>query len=474
MAVGNGSVWVTNASDGTITQLNAQSGERVKTIDVNTPVRGIAYGGGSLWVTDPVGNSVIRVPVTSPSSTTRIAVGSGPTAIAYGGGQVWVTNNLAGTVSRIDPTTNTASGLFPVGAAPNGIAITPKAVWVSDEVEGTLVRLDPKSGVVTKKIQLERPAGGRDRGRRLGLGRRSGRRRFARGGNLWLLSPTIDYVDPALAYYPSTWGIVSVTGDGLLGFKRVGGVDGNTLVPDLATSLPQPSDHGRTYTFQLRPSRVRFSNGKEVTPADVRATFERMFRAYGFEEAQKDANGKLLKPVRATSPGLGYYAGIVGAAACTKHPRRCDLSRGIVTNDADRTVTFHLTAPDSEFLYKLAIPFAAILPKGTPVGGTQRLPGTGPYKVARRSRRTGTSASSATRTSTSGRAAAQPPGLPDTIEMSVNLRKDKGPPDRCGRRVPRHGGRTRRLRRGGHPPRAAPNRPDAVPGADLRHAGARR
>ena len=49
-----------------------ESGERVKTIDVHAPVRGIAYGGGSLWVTDPVGNAVIRVPVASQSSTTTI------------------------------------------------------------------------------------------------------------------------------------------------------------------------------------------------------------------------------------------------------------------------------------------------------------------------------------------------------------------------------------------------------------------
>src|SRR5262249_42357584 len=150
---------------------------------------------------------------------------------------------------------------------------------------------------------------------------------------------------------------------------------GNTIVPDLATSVPRPSDNGRTYVFQLRPG-IRFSNGKEVTPDDVRATFERMYRAYGYKEAQ---NGK--KPTRDVSPGLSYYAGIVGASACAAHPMRCDLSGGIVADEHDRTVTFLLEKPDSEFLYKLAIPFAAIVPKGTPVGGTKPVPGTGPYKV---------------------------------------------------------------------------------------------
>ena len=79
-------MWVANAGDGTVTQLNARDGAIERTIDLHAPVHGIAYGGGSLWVTDPVGNAVIRVPVSSPSSITRIDVGSGPSAIAYGVG----------------------------------------------------------------------------------------------------------------------------------------------------------------------------------------------------------------------------------------------------------------------------------------------------------------------------------------------------------------------------------------------------
>ena len=34
--------------------------------------------------------------------------------------------------------------------------------------------------------------------------------------------------------------------DGLVGFRRVGGLDGAALVPDLATSIPVPTDGGRT------------------------------------------------------------------------------------------------------------------------------------------------------------------------------------------------------------------------------------
>ena len=48
-------------------------------------------------------------------------------------------------------------------------------------------------------------------------------------------------------------------------------------------------------------------------------------------------------------------------------------------------MTFHLVEPDPNFLYKLALPFAYVLPAGTPPHdvGTHPLPATGPYVIAR-------------------------------------------------------------------------------------------
>jgi peptide/nickel transport system substrate-binding protein len=60
------------------------------------------------------------------------------------------------------------------------------------------------------------------------------------------------------------------------------------------------------------------------------------------------------------------------------------LGDGIVADDRAKTVTFHLVAPDPEFLYKLALPFAYVVPAGTPPRdvGTRPLPATGPYVIA--------------------------------------------------------------------------------------------
>jgi len=60
------------------------------------------------------------------------------------------------------------------------------------------------------------------------------------------------------------------------------------------------------------------------------------------------------------------------------------LSRGIVTDAAARTVTFHLTTPDPELLYKLSVPEGAVVPADAPRRVSKRgLPGTGPYTIAR-------------------------------------------------------------------------------------------
>jgi peptide/nickel transport system substrate-binding protein len=74
---------------------------------------------------------------------------------------------------------------------------------------------------------------------------------------------------------------------------------------------------------------------------------------------------------------------IAGAAACARAPATCDLSEGIETDDADGTITFHLTDPDPDLLYRLALPLAFPVPPSTPAEEQIRegVLGTGPYML---------------------------------------------------------------------------------------------
>ena len=156
--------------------------------------------------------------------------------------------------------------------------------------------------------------------------------------------------------------LLHLLGDGLVAFEPIGGTN-STLVPDLATSIPTPTDGGRTYTFELR-SGIRYSNGEVVAPGDFRRAIER----------GSPSTGALITDL---------YGGLVGGEACENEPRTCDLSEGIVTDDATGTITFHLVAPDPEFLYKLTLPFAYPVPPSTPDEdqATEGVPGTGPYML---------------------------------------------------------------------------------------------
>jgi peptide/nickel transport system substrate-binding protein len=186
-----------------------------------------------------------------------------------------------------------------------------------------------------------------------------------RGGTLKLLAKAAGgTLDPQVNYTLQYWQLYQATYDGLLAFTKAGGQAAFNVVPDIAEKIPTPTNGGKTWVFKIRKG-IRFSNGKEVTPADVLASFQRIFK------------------VKSPTSG-GFYAGIIGADACLKKPATCTLKGGISVNDAARTVTINLKAPDPEFKYKLAVPHASILPAASPPrdAGTTPLPGTGAYYFA--------------------------------------------------------------------------------------------
>jgi YVTN family beta-propeller protein len=403
-----GSIWVANTGDDTITRIDVATSKPTETLRVSATE--LAYGAGTLWATQRAANRVARIDPSTGDTVGSIAVGNGPTGIAFGSGRAWVANGLDGTVSRIDPGTDVATAI-PVGNGPTAVAVDRRGVWVSNQFDGTLVRIDPRTNQVARRISIgNRPQGVAISGGAVlvGVGQSGGSHR---GGTLTVAGGIADVgpIDTALAYGTTSWALLKMTGDGLVAFNQIGGLAGSQLVPDLAVSLPTPTDGGKTYTFRLRAN-IRYSNGGTLKASDVRATFERDFKI-------------------AQLP-VSYYNGIVGAAQCKKNPKRCDLSRGIVTNDAARTVTFHLVAADPEFLYKLALPFVYVLPAGTPAHDfrTRPLPATGPYVVAsyRPEHRVGLVRNKYFREWSQ---AAQPDGYPDEIVVEIGSTADEAAKD---------------------------------------------
>jgi peptide/nickel transport system substrate-binding protein len=368
VAFGAGRLWVANSTDRTVMEFVPGSHRPVRTIPVASGADAIAFGNRFVWVVSGAGNSVTRIDARSGTPLPAISVGNGPTAVAVGAGAGWVTNSQDGTVSRIDPSSGAVTGVA-VGGSPTGVAAGTTSVWVSDQRAGTLTRIDPGDDKVAQTLRTSNRPGA--------LALASGPLYVAvsatshahRGGTLTLVTDPFDSIDPAVTYSLTSWPAMIMAYDGLVTFQRVGGSNGTRIVPDLATTLPAISDGGRTYTFQVR-SGIRYSTGELVQPADFRRAIERSV-----------ALGLANPPITPGGTTGFYFSDIVGADTCTA--KHCDLSRGIVTDQSSRTVTFHLTKPDADFLDKLAISSAYAVPARIPLNARPPIPGTGPYMIAK-------------------------------------------------------------------------------------------
>jgi peptide/nickel transport system substrate-binding protein len=178
------------------------------------------------------------------------------------------------------------------------------------------------------------------------------------GGTFTILANSaFGVADPAQNYTLEEWQLLIDSHDGLVTFAKQGGLAGTQIVPDLATSIPTPTNGGKTYVFHIRKG-IKFSNGQVLKPSDFVTTFERQF----------------------TVPGpTSFYSGIVGASACST--KGCDLSQGVIANNSAYTLTINLTAPDPELMDQLSLPFAMVVPSSTSLAltGNNVPPGTGPY-----------------------------------------------------------------------------------------------
>lgn len=364
IAVGENAVWVTNRFDGTISRIDPGTNEVRKEIPVGFDPRGVVVGFGSVWVGLAGSNTVVRIDPQTNSVTQPIGVGNAPGALAVSADALWVVNTLDDTVMQINPDTNSVVGTIGVGDGPSGIAVVEGTVWVAGEAQGTLSGVEPGQTPVRTVMIGSIPQGLVPVRGELWVSVQATATSH-RGGTLRLVSELPPYtLDPAVAYDPETWRLLHLLGDGLVAFEPIGGTT-STLVPDLATSIPTPTDGRRTYRFELRPG-LRYSNGEIVVPSDFVRALE---RGFGLNKI--------------SNPGLyaGFFGGLVGGEACGKEPATCDLSRGVVADDEGGTITFNLVRPDPEFLLKLTLPFAYPVPRSTPDEEQVRagIPGTGPY-----------------------------------------------------------------------------------------------
>ncbi|HWP32697.1 MAG TPA: serine/threonine-protein kinase, partial [Solirubrobacterales bacterium] len=207
LATGEGYVWATSASQGTLSRIDPDARTTLGTpLRIGRGVAGIAVGEGSVWVADPRHGDVIRIDAASERVLGRIDVGSRPVAVAFGGhrvwvadgdgagitainaaggrivkrgiaphstplrlavgaGGLWVSSATTGSIRRIDLGDATAGPAIPVGRGPSGVTVGHGYVWVANSRAGTVIRVDPSTHlIVGEPIELGGHPGGIDAG----------------------------------------------------------------------------------------------------------------------------------------------------------------------------------------------------------------------------------------------------------------------------------------------------------------------
>ena len=154
----------------------------------------------------------------------------------------------------------------------------------------------------------------------------------------------------------------------LVGFNHLEGPAGNLVVPDLATSVPKPTNGGKTYTFRLKNG-VRWAPpvNRAITSTDVRYAVERMARP---------KNGAQYS---------FYFNVIQGLDAYAKGEKK-SIS-GIKTPNA-KTISFTLTQPAGDFPFRMTMPAVAPMPsevakcfEGKPGAYGRYVISSGPYMI---------------------------------------------------------------------------------------------
>jgi ABC-type transport system substrate-binding protein len=317
----SGAVYVNGG--GRIHKLNPANDTAVWTSDaIQGEITSVAVAGGFVWLTTSADDGVIKLSAdTGQPVGAEIPLPGGASTVVAGNGAVWVSNPRAGTVTRVDTSTNAktalATGHVPYVATPHGDRLW-ISIWPDPTDELRAAGITPTSRVAHISLPDDRLDGNADPAMIVSL-----------------IGQQLEYATEAKLYnYPD-----------------LSGAAGGVAVPEVANSMPQLSNGGRTVRIRIR-SGYRFSpgplgGGTPVTAETFRYTIERSFSRQG----TLAGNGSVLLPqlVGGSAYATGRSHRLAGVSA-----------RG-------DTLTLHLTSPVPDLPQILASPIFSAVPEGTPL-----------------------------------------------------------------------------------------------------------
>jgi branched-chain amino acid transport system substrate-binding protein len=172
VAVGEGAVWVLNGDDQTVSQIDPQTREVVKTFSTGQTPTDIAVGGGAVWVGNASGQNdisytasisridpqssivtrTLRLPAPEKNDFPPLGVLPGVSQLAVEQGTLWAINPNF-TVSRINADTGDVVATVPVRAG-GAIAAAKEGVWVVGDTAVSVTRINTRTNRAGQTIEL--------------------------------------------------------------------------------------------------------------------------------------------------------------------------------------------------------------------------------------------------------------------------------------------------------------------------------
>ncbi|MGP4006410.1 ABC transporter substrate-binding protein [Streptomyces sp. 4N124] len=149
-----------------------------------------------------------------------------------------------------------------------------------------------------------------------------------------------DSWDTTRGYYGFMWNFARYYSRQLVTGKTEPGKAGAELTPDLATGLAKVSDDGKTYTYTLRDG-ITWEDGKPITSKDIKYGIERVW-------AQDVLSGGPVYLKDMLDPKSEYKGPY-------KDTSKDKLGLKAIETPDDKTITFKLPAPNSDFEEVLAL-----------------------------------------------------------------------------------------------------------------------
>lgn len=228
-----------------------------------------------------------------------------------------------------------------------------------------------------------------------------------KGGTLrYAISQNWDSVDPGDTYYGLSWNLLRLYGRTLTMFNPVPGPDSAEVVPDLAESLGEPSDGGRTWTYTLKEG-LLYEDGTPITSQDVKYAVMR----------------SIPKDVLVNGPS--YFGDFLDIEEDFESPfENPDTDTAAIETPDDRTIVFHLKDPFGGFDFFAQLPQTVPVPQDqdTGVRYKEHVISSGPYMFEEFNE----DANFTLVRNPNWDPATDPnrPALPDRIEVTLNVNQD--------------------------------------------------